>query len=213
MGLKVSKVELKREMANSITHGFGLLFGIVSIPILIALAVTKGNVPGIVASAIYGFTFLMVFCSSTLYHGFMNPTVKTALQKLDHISIYFMIAGSYTPFILIYMLNGKGIAILSILWGLTLVGIVFKIFFTNKFKFLSTGIYLIMGWMMLVAPYDFYTRLPGEVLLMVFIGGVLYSLGAIFYLWDKPKWNHTIWHIFVLLAGLCHYTAVLLAVV
>lgn len=136
---------LKQEAVHSIIHAFGIMFGITCISVLTALAAKNTNVPGIVGASIYGFSFLMLFSFSTLYHGFQQPHVKRVLEKLDHISIYFLIAGNYTPFLLIYLNNAFGNTLLSVLWGLTALGILFKIFFTGRFNILSVIIYLLMG--------------------------------------------------------------------
>ena len=136
---------LKQELTNSIIHGFGIIFGIIAIPLLIALATKSENTAGVIGASIYGFCFLQLFTFSTLYHGFQNPQVKRVLEILDHISIYFLIAGTYTPFILIYLNNTFGIILLSILWGLTVFGIFFKIFYTGRWNLLSTFIYIAMG--------------------------------------------------------------------
>jgi hemolysin III len=206
------KLLIKQELVNSIIHGFGILFGIVCIPILIALATKSDNTPGIIGAAIYGFCFLMVFTFSTLYHGFQQAQVKDILQILDHISIYFLIAGTYTPFLLIYMNNAFGNTLLSVLWGLTALGTIYKIFFTGRWDKLSAFIYLAMGWIMIVGGRTFFVSLPKPVLIMIIIGGGLYSLGVIFYLWKKYTYNHAVWHFFVLAAAICHYVAILLAV-
>jgi len=203
---------LKQETVHSIIHAFGILFGITCIPVLTALAAKNTNVPGIVGASIYGFSFLMLFSFSTLYHGFQQPHVKRVLEKLDHISIYFLIAGTYTPFLLIYLNNAFGITLLSVLWGLTILGIVFKIFFTGRFNILSVIIYLLMGWILFVGGKRFFTALPMDVLLFLIIGGGLYTIGVIFYLWKGFEWHHAVWHFFVLAAAICHYVAVLLAV-
>src|SRR5204862_2232445 len=121
------EMRLKQELVNSIMHGFGILFGIISIPILITLSVKGNNQNGIIGSSVYGFCFLMVFTFSTLYHGFQHEKVKRALKILDHISIYYLIAGTYTPLILIYNQNDFGIALLCVLWSLTILGTIFKI--------------------------------------------------------------------------------------
>ena len=125
---------IQQELVNSIIHGFGIIFGIVSIPILIAFAIKSNNTPGVIGAAIYGFCFLQLFTFSTLYHGFQYAQVKRVFEILDHISIYFLIAGTYTPFLLIYMNNTFGISLLIVLWGLTAFGIIFKIFFTGKWN-------------------------------------------------------------------------------
>ena len=129
--------ELRLEMANSIIHGIGILFGIACIPLLTALATKTNNIPGIVGASIYGFCFLMVFTFSTLYHSFQEPVVKQTLKVFDHISIYFLISGTYTPFLLVYMNNTFGITLLVVLWTLTVIGIFFKTWFTGKLEILS----------------------------------------------------------------------------
>jgi len=212
MRTQVTALELRQELANSLTHGFGLIFGIACIPVLISTAASSGNISGIVGASVYGFSFIMLFTFSTLYHSIQQPKVKNVMRKLDHISIYFLIAGTYTPFILTYILNSTGIAVLSILWGLTFVGIFFKIFFTGRFDIISTIIYLAMGWMMVVVAKPFFTSLPTTCIVLVAVGGGLYTLGVVFYLWQRFTFNHAIWHMFVLAASICHYVAVLVAV-
>ena len=206
------KLPIKEELVNSLIHGFGIIFGIISIPILIAFAIKSNNIPGVIGAAIYGFCFLQLFTFSTLYHGFQQAQVKRALEILDHIGIYFLIAGTYTPFLLIYMDNAFGITLLTILWGLTAIGIVFKIFFTGRWNILSTIIYIAMGCIMIVGGRTFFINIPQDVMTMILIGGGLYLLGVIFYLWEKYPYNHAVWHFFVLAAAVCHYVAILLAV-
>lgn len=218
MTVSLSKIEFRQELANSLSHGIGLLFGIVSIPILIAIASTNNNVPGLIGASIFGFSFLMVYTFSTLYHGSTlyhsrhQGAIQKAMRVMDHISIYFLIAGSYTPFLLIYFLNATGITLLSILWGLTIIGTIFKIFFTGKYEFVSLFLYLGMGWMLVFVAEPFFTALPLPSLIMIAIGGGLYTLGVVFYVWEKLRYNHAIWHLFVLAASICHYVAVLLVV-
>lgn len=201
---------LKQELVNSIIHGFGIIFGIVAIPLLIALAIKSDNTVGVVGAAIYGFCFLQLFTFSTLYHGFQNQQAKRVLEVMDHISIYFLIAGTYTPFLLIYLNDGFGITLLSVLWGLTVLGIIFKIFFTGKWNVISTVIYVAMGLIMFVGGRIFFVSIPANILIMIVIGGVLYLLGIVFYFWEKYPYNHAIWHLSVLMAAICHYVAILL---
>ena len=147
-----------------------------------------------------------------MYHSFQQPQVKKVLEVFDHISIYFLIAGTYTPFLLIYLNDSFGITLLCVLWGLTVAGIVFKIFFTGRFEVVSLIIYVAMGWILVAGGKRFFIDLPTDVLVLLIIGGGLYSLGIIFYLWQKFYWHHAVWHFFVLVAAVCHYVAVLLAV-
>lgn len=203
---------IQLELINGIIHGFGIIFGIVGIPLLIAFAIKSDNTPGVIGAAIYGFCFLQLFTFSTLYHSFQHVRTKRIFEILDHISIYFLIAGTYTPFLLIYLYNSFGITLLSVLWGLTGLGIIFKIFFTGKWKVISTLVYIAMGCIMVVGGRTFFDTIPPEIMTMIAIGGALYLLGVIFYLWEKYPHNHAIWHFFVLTAAICHYVAILLAV-
>ena len=200
-------------MANALTHGIGILFCIANIPVLSAIGASTRNIPGIVGATIYAFSFLMVFTFSTLYHSTQNSYAKKILRIWDHISIYFLIAGTYTPFLLVYMLNPFGITLLSIQWSLVLLGIIFKIFFTRRLNVLSTIVYIAMGWLLLVGGRTFFITLPPSVLVMLIVGGGLYTLGCIFYMNKKIPHNHAVWHLFVLCAAICHYVAVLLAVI
>lgn len=203
---------LSVEMANAITHGFGILFGIASLPVVAAISTKVDKPSAIVAAAIYAFSFIMLFTFSTLYHATVQPEVKRVLKVLDHISIYFLIAGTYTPFLLIYMLNSFGITLLSVLWGLSLFGIVFKILSAGRLRYISTLIYIAMGWILLVGGKVFFNTLSTPVIVMVVVGGGIYTLGTLFYLNKKWVWHHVVWHLFVLSAAVCHYVAVLLAV-
>ncbi len=204
--------DLRLEIANSITHGMGIIFGIAAFPVLSSLAVTKDHLVAVVGASVFGFCFILLFSFSTLYHAFQNERAKKVLRVFDHISIYFLIAGTYTPFLLNYMMNTTGIIMLSVLWGLTLLGIIFKIFFTGRFNFVSTIIYLAMGWILLFSGPQFFKAIPTDVMTMIAIGGGLYTIGAVFYMWHKLYYHHVIWHLFVLAAAICHYVAVLLMI-
>lgn len=210
--MSVHHTSLRLEIANSITHGIGIIFGIAALPVLSAIAANKDHSIAVVGAAIFGFSFLLVFTFSTLYHAFQNPAVKKVLHVFDHISIYFLIAGTYTPFLLNYMMNATGITMLSVLWGLTIIGTLFKVFYTGRFNFISTIVYIGMGWILVFSGREFFEAVPMPVLTMIIIGGVLYTLGTIFYLWEKLYFHHVIWHLFVLAAAICHYVAVLLMV-
>jgi hemolysin III len=201
----------RQEIVNGWTHAAGILFGLTALPLLPRIATLHGNTQGIIGSCVYGFCFLLAFTSSTAYHLTKEPRKKKALKIVDHISIYFFIAGTYTPFLLVYVNNPFGMTLLAILWGLTALGVVFKIWFTGKFEIVSTIIYLAMGWILVVGGRKFFDQLPHSVLVFISIGAVLYTVGTFFYLWDKYKYTHAVWHGFVLSAALCHYVAVLMA--
>jgi len=201
----------KQEIVNGLIHGMGVLFGISALPVLTGLATAHNNTPAIVGSGIYGFCFLMLFTSSTVFHLAQDRVIRRVFIILDHISIFFLIAGTYTPFLLVYMNDAFVITLLSILWGLTFVGIFFKVRFGSRFEIVSIVIYLLMGWIMFVGGRTFFDHLPLAVIILLCIGGALYTIGVIFYVWDKYLYAHAVWHIFVLIAAVCHYVAVMLA--
>ena len=199
-----------REPVNSLTHWGGAILALIGLIILLILG--WGTPAKIISLLIYGISLIFLFSASATYH--MVQVKEKALEvfrKIDHAAIYFLIAGTYTPFLLIYMNNEFGITILSVLWGLTVLGIFFKIRFTGKFEIISTIIYLLMGWIMISGGRRFFDNLPVEVLIFIFIGGGLYSVGVFFYLWDKYSYTHAVWHLFVLGGAVSHYIAVFLA--
>jgi hemolysin III len=201
----------KQEIVNSFIHGIGILFGVSGLPVLTGIATAHGNTPGIIGSGIYGFCFLLLFTTSTIYHIATEPAVKKVFKIFDHISIYFLIAGTYTPFLLVYIDNTFGITLLAVLWGLTVIGILFKIRFTGRYEIVSTIIYILMGLIMVAGGRKFFDHLPVSVLIFICIGGGLYCIGVFFYLWDKYTYTHAVWHGLVLAAAMCHYVGVLLA--
>jgi len=200
-----------QELVNGLIHGAGIVFGVSCLPVLTALATVHGNIPGIIGAGIYGFCFLLLFTCSTLYHVMRDKAAKRVLEILDHISIYFLIAGTYTPFILVYMYNPFGIKLLVFLWALAVGGIFFKSYFAGKFEAVSVVIYLLMGWAVVAGGRSFFDALPHAVIALIFAGGVLYTLGVVFYMRDRHLYTHALWHGIVLAAAICHYVAVLLA--
>lgn len=202
----------KQELIHGLIHGIGVLFGISGLPVLTALATAHQNNPGIIGAGIYGFCFLLLFTSSTVYHLLENKEIKNLFEIFDHISIYFMIAGTYTPFLLVYVNNRFGITLLAVLWCLTLLGIFFKIWYTRKFSLISTLIYLLMGWALIAGVERFFADLPISAIVMILVGSGLYSIGVIFYVWGKRSYTHALWHGIVLAAAICHYVAVLMVI-
>jgi len=200
-----------QEIVNGLTAGPGILFGVSGIPVLVGLAIAHNNIPGIIGSGIYGFCFLFLFTSSTVYHFVQEPGLKKLFRIIDHISIYFMIAGTYTPFLLVYMNNTFGISLLIILWVLTALGIVFKIYLTGRYEFISTLMYVFMGWIMVVGGKRFLRDLPPTVLILIISGGLLYTVGVLFYHRDRHTYSHAVWHLFVLAAALFHFVAVMMS--
>jgi hemolysin III len=200
----------KQEIVNGIIHGIGILFGVSCLPILVVTGASQGNTAGIIGASIYSFCFLFLFSSSTIFHIAREPAIRNLFKILDHISIFFLIAGTYTPFLLVFLPNSFGISLLSVLWGLTFIGIYFKIHFTGRYEIVSTIIYILMGWIMVAGGRRFFDAMPADVLIFICIGGGLFTIGVVFYLWDKYLYTHAVWHVFVLAAAICHYVAVLL---
>jgi hemolysin III len=207
-----SEPKHSEELFNAITHALGIAFGIISIPVLIMTAISHTGTSVLTAVSIYGFSFLMVFTFSTLFHWCKQGRRKDILRILDHISIYFLIAGTYTPFIFIFVNNSFGFTLLTVLWTLTLIGTIYKTFFTGKFEVISTLIYIIMGWILFTGGKTFFANMPFSVIVLILCGGCLYTIGVIFYLWRGFAYHHGVWHLFVLSAAICHYAAILLAV-
>lgn len=205
-------IDKREEKINSLTHFPGIIFGLTAMPFLIIYAFYHARYNVTAGIIVYGICFLLVFTVSTLFHLQNSGKLRRILKKLDHISIFFMIAGTYTPFILIYVNNEFGMRLLTILWSLSALGTIFKIFFTGKLEILSVIIYLTMGWMCLSVAESFFGGMPFIVKALIIAGGALYTIGVVFYIWRLHTYHHAIWHIFVLVAAICHFTAVSLSV-
>jgi hemolysin III len=201
------------ELLNSITHGIGLALSIAGFVVLLVLAATKGSAWQIVSCAIYGTTLVALYAASTLYHGIPIPTVKHVFKILDHSAIYLLIAGTYTPFLLVNLRGPWGWTLLGIVWTLALAGIAFKFWFVDRVPILSTLVYLAMGWLALIAIKPLIAAVPHSGLAWLLAGGALYSFGVVFYASKKIPYAHTIWHVFVIGGSICHYVAVLLCIV
>ena len=204
---------LAEEIANSISHGIGLVFGIVGLVLLLGQAFdTHASTLAITSYALYGGSMILLFLASTLYHAIPHPRAKIWLKKFDHCAIYLLIAGTYTPFLLVGLDSPLARGLMVVIWGLALLGILFKLTIAHRFKVLSLVTYLAMGWLSLVVIYQLATRLsPGGVTLLA-VGGLIYSLGVIFYVCKRIPYNHAIWHGFVLGGSVCHFLAIYLYV-
>jgi hemolysin III len=196
------------EIANSITHGIGAGLSAVGLIVLVVLATSYGDVWRIVSFSIYGATLIILYLASTLYHSFRNKRVKKIFKILDHSTIFLLIAGTYTPFLLISLRGVWGWILFGVIWGLAVSGIVFKALFINRFRKLSVLIYILMGWLCVVAIKQMVVRIPLGGLIGLTAGGVLYTTGVIFYAWRKLKFSHAIWHLFVLGGSICHYFSI-----
>lgn len=199
----------EEEISNSITHGIGVLLSIAALVILIVFSSLDGTAWHIVSFTIFGVTMILLYTSSTFVHALRPGRTKDFFQIMDHSSIYFFIAGTYTPFMLIAVKGWIGWTLFGIVWGLAIAGTVFKSFFVKKFLFTSTILYIIMGWLIVFAWNDLTANLQPIGLLLLEIGGVLYTVGAIFYMWRLFKHHHAVWHLFVLGGTICHFFSVL----
>lgn len=199
---------VNEEYANAVTHGLGILFCLITTPILIANAMEYGTSRTVWAVSIFGFGMLTVYLSSTLYHASQNAKTKRVLQIWDHVSIFFLIAGSYTPIVQKYIDPTTGFYFLAAMWSVVFIGSIFKIFFTGKFKVLSLVLYLAMGWMALFIIKPLYNNIPNEVAIWLLIGGLSYTVGTVFYSWNNLKYAHAIWHLFVLGGTVTHFIAI-----
>jgi hemolysin III len=207
------ELELREEKVNAITHVAGILFGLVSVPFLILNACENCGQYVIAGIVLYGLSFLMVFTFSTIFHLQKEGGRTRHLFKiLDHISIYFFIAGTYTPLILIFVNNNFGLTLLAILWTLAIAGTIFKTFYCGRFEIISTIVYLAMGWMLLVGADAFFANMPSTVIWFIIVGAILFTVGVVFYIWRWFVYHHAVWHVFVLAGAICHYVAVLKAV-
>jgi len=198
----------KEEVANAVTHGAGVIFALIGIPFLITYAIDKGNAATVWSVSMFSVGMLMVYISSTLYHAIQNPGTKFKLRIWDHISIFFMIAGSYTPILQKYADEATATKFLVLLWSIALVGVVKKIFFTGRFEALSLFLYLGMGWMAVFIVGPLASKIPTDILTLLIVGGLSYTLGVIFYVWHNLSFHHSIWHLFVLGGTVTHYFAI-----
>lgn len=201
------------EVFNSVTHGVGILVSIAALVLMVIFSYRYGSALHIVSAAVFGTTLVLLYTASTLYHSFQKPRLKRVFKIMDHSCIYALIAGTYTPFVLVTLRGALGWTIFGIVWSLTVLGILFKVFFINRFKIISTLAYVFMGWIIVVALKPLVHALPGSAIAWIVAGGVIYTLGTIFYSWKKIPFNHAIWHSFVLAGSACHVCAVMFYVI
>lgn len=209
--LLTKRYTLKEEIANSISHGLGVVFSIVALVLLLVYSVSKSNITAIVAFSIYGTSGIFLYLASTLYHSFRIESVKRILRVLDHSSIYLYIAGCYTPIALLGMEGGWRVGIIIAVWLIAAGGVTFKILTYKsyeKYKKYSLAIYLAMGWIAVVTVKPLLTNLPLSFLMYLLAGGLVYTVGTIFYAFKKIPYNHAIWHLFVLGGTVVHFLGI-----
>jgi len=197
-----------QDQASAVTSGAGLVAALVGGVILVALA-ARGDEWQLAGASVFAATLLLLYLSSTLYHAATDPVARTRLKVFDHCSIYLLIAGTYTPFTLIALRGHVGWWLFAAIWSLAALGIVFKLFFTGRFKLLSTLVYVAMGWMAIVAIKPVLAALDDWTFGWMLAGGLVYTLGTVFYHRPSMRYSHAVWHLFVIGGSACHYIAVL----
>jgi len=198
----------REEIANSVTHGLGTLASISGLVALLLRAVQFSNSWMLAGFLVYGISLILLFLASTLYHALPYPKVKSVFRIIDHSSIYILIAGTYTPFTLVSLRGSWGWSLFGAIWGLALVGIIFNSFFLGRFPRLESATYVLMGWLSVIVIRELFFSIGLNGILLLILGGLIYTMGIIFYKYDKFPYNHAIWHLFVLGGGACHFLVV-----
>jgi len=207
------QLTIGEEIFNGITHGIGVLLSIAALVVLVVFAAIKGNAWHVVSFAIFGSTLILLYLNSTLYHSFTRPKVKNVFARLDHVSIFLLIAGTYTPFVLTALRGVLGWVLFGIIWGLAITGIVIRSIYLTRFRKLMVVLYVLMGWMFAFVAGPMVKNLPEISVILLFAGGVCYSIGVIFYMWRNLKFGHGIWHLFVLGGSILHFFSVLYTII
>lgn len=203
----------REEIANALTHGLGATAALAGGAVLITLAALHGNRWQLASAIVFGACLVLLYVASTLYHASQHPTTKARLKVFDHCAIYLLIAGTYTPFTLIGLRGPWGWSLFAAIWALAVAGVAFKLFFTGRFKLLSTAIYIAMGWLVMVAIKPLLAALDDWTFGWMLAGGLSYTLGTAFYHRPSLRYSHAIWHLFVVGGSACHYIAVMAQVV
>lgn len=204
------KQTVGEEIANSITHGIGALLSVAGTVILIVRAAMLGSAIHVISFSIYGLSLILLHTSSSIYHGLQEPRAKRIFWVFDHSTIYLLIAGTYTPFLLISLQGAWGLSMMIAIWTLAIIGILLATLFVGRFRKIALALYLGMGWLIILVSRELWLNVPHEALALVAVGGVSYTLGVVFYVWKRLPYSHMIWHLFVLGGSITHYFAILL---
>ncbi|RUO39017.1 hemolysin III [Pseudidiomarina aestuarii] len=199
---------IAEEIAHALTHGIGAIASIVGLVFMVAWALQYGDAWHVVSASIYGASLILLYTASTLYHSFPWPRVKAIFQKMDHAAIYFLIAGTYTPFALINLRGAWGWTLLGVVWSIAIIGVVLEISMRQRKKWLSLSLYLGLGWMAVVAIKPMLDNVESGGLWLLLAGGLAYSFGVIFYVWKSLRFHHAIWHLFVLAGSILHFFSI-----
>ncbi len=201
------------EIAHAVTHGIGIPLSIAALAVLVAFSALYGDAWHVTSTAIYGATLILLYTASTLYHGIPHAGAKKILQRLDHVAIFLLIAGTYTPFTLVSLRDSGGWLLFALVWGIAILGIYIELWGGSKLRRWSLALYLGMGWLVVIAIKPMLANVESGGLLLLLAGGLSYTLGAIFYAWERLSYNHAIWHIFVLAGSILHFFSILFYVV
>lgn len=197
------------EWTNTLTHGIGAIFGIIALTLMVVTAVRLGDPWRLAAGLTYGVSLTVLFLASTLYHGAQKPRLKQLFQKLDHCAIYFLIAGTYTPFLLISLRGAWGYWLFAVIWSMAIFGIVFTLMWRDRFPRTALVTYIAMGWLIIIAAGPMIDAVPQPALWLLLTGGIAYTLGTLFYAKDEQiPFGHAIWHVFVLIGAASHFAAI-----
>ena len=200
------------EKYNYQSHGFGFVLSIMAF-VLLVLTSNTGSFSTLFASGVYGLSLCILYFCSAKYHHTQDPVKKLFYRKLDHISIYVLIAGTYTPYTLIFLSHSKGVLLFSIVWSIALLGTFLKIFFTGRFEIISLLLYLVMGWLIVFDFTALALAVSPRAISLLIAGGGFYTAGILFYVWNSLKYNHVLWHLFVLAGSICHFFSIYLELI
>jgi hemolysin III len=203
------RYSIGEEIANSVTHGVGAALSIAAMSILIYIASQNRDTWRIVSFSIYGSTLFVLYLASTLYHAFTHEKTKRFFRLMDHSSIFLLIAGTYTPPMLIAMRGSWGWSLFCLIWAMAVGGIIFELLYIGKYKFITVGFYMVMGWLVIIAIKPMIEMLPDGMMKWIILGGVFYTFGVVFYVWKKMPYNHAVWHLFVLAGSAMHFFGML----
>ncbi len=209
----LQEYSIGEEIAHAVTHGVGIPLSIAGLVLLVTFSALYGDAWHVVSSAIYGSTLVLLYTASTLYHGIPHERAKPILQKLDHAAIFLLIAGTYTPFTLVTLNGAWGWTLFGMVWGLAIIGTWIELWGSKGMQRWSLALYLLMGWLVVIAFKPLVGNLASGGLALLVSGGLAYTLGAAFYAWERLQWNHAIWHLFVLAGSVLHFMAVFFYVI
>lgn len=195
------------ETLNTLTHGFGAVLSVIGLVTLLIASIPMEDLSRVVSFSIFGISLITLYLSSTLYHAARCPIKKDKLKMRDHCAIYLLIAGSYTPFLLVSMQEAAW-GMFALVWGIAIFGIFLKIKFKHRFSLLRVATYIVMGWLVVLTGDELFAALPEDGIFLLTLGGIIYTLGVIFYLGERIPYNHAIWHMFVLGGSICHFFSI-----